>query len=574
MVEARARPRASLVERAARWLLLTIATLAVFAPFLANDEPYVLVAVDRGAYASSYRTLRPITAALVEAATTERALEVVDEEGGAARLRIATLERYLVPRLHRAGADYLAALDELERAVLGDEAAASQAATRLEEAGARLRDELEPERVAREEAFLAAVSSPLLRSLSWGEITLALGWCGLLVSLSRPRWTWRRRATVTLAGLALSAVVALVVTSPSLQRPRLSSLATKAALTEGTIEASLALFPPLSMGYAETHLAESYRPPTWLRSSHMTEEGEYVDLGAGPSGREGTGERADAGGIERPPAVPVEVRRGEPGLNSGLRHPFGTDAAGRDVLARVVWGGRASLTVGFLSAVLLTLLGTAVGALAGTFGGRVDFLLSRGVEVMIAFPAYFLVLAVMSLVDPDVVPPIVGLVVVIALTSWTGIARLVRAEFLRLREADFVLAARALGYSTPRIVLQHILPNAFGPVLVAFAFAFAGGIFVESTISFLGFGIDRPTPSWGALIAESSSPATWWLQVFPGLAILTTVVCVHAVGGGWRRAYHAGTVARVTDASDRASHANGPDSLTSFRQASRAGGPA
>jgi len=525
--EARTDPTRRRGFRVARALLLVMATVAVFAPWIANDEAYVLVAVDRGAYASAHRTLTPITRAIVEA-TASADLETVEVEAVAARLRVVTLERYLARTLREPCLDYRASLDALVRTLRRGKDA-SMPASGLEQALSRIRAELGPEQVElAREGFVPAVSFPLLRTLSMTEVLLSIVWSALLVFGTRSRWSARRRLIWITVGVLLGTTVAVGWRVTRIEQPVLTTSGTKRGLTEGEIDASFVLFPPLAMGYAETHLDESFRPPTWTRASRMTEGGRYVS-GA-------RAHQADATGFV-PPATPVEVRRAEPGLNAATRHLFGTDGAGRDVLARVVWGGRASLAVGFLSAVLLTLLGTAVGAVAGTFGGRVDFVLSRTIEIVIAFPAFFLVLVVMALVDPDVVPPVLGLVAVIALVGWTGVARLVRAEFLRLREADFVLAARALGFSTTRIVFVHMLPSALGPVLVAFAFAFASGIFVESTISFLGFGIDRPTPSWGALIAESSSPRTWWLQLFPGLAILVTVVCVHVVGEGWRGAY-------------------------------------
>jgi peptide/nickel transport system permease protein len=230
------------------------------------------------------------------------------------------------------------------------------------------------------------------------------------------------------------------------------------------------------------------------------------------------------------------VLPGEAALDAPTRHLLGTDGSGRDVASRLLWGGRVSLTVGFLSALCLTLLGTAIGAVAGWAGGLTDLVVSRAIEVVAAFPAFFLVLAAMAFLDRDVVSPVLGLVAVIALVNWTAVARLVRAELLRLSGADFVLALESLGFSRGRILVRHVLPQALAPVWVAFAFAAAGGVLVESTISFLGFGVARPTASWGALIAESASPERWWLSVFPGLAILATVSSTHLVAQGLARA--------------------------------------
>jgi peptide/nickel transport system permease protein len=142
----------------------------------------------------------------------------------------------------------------------------------------------------------------------------------------------------------------------------------------------------------------------------------------------------------------------------------------------------------------------------------------------------------MAFTDPKVVPPIIAIVVVIALIRWTGVARLVRGEFLRLREQEFVLAARALGFSSRRTMFRHVLPNAMSPVLVSAAFAVAAGILTESAVSFLGFGISEPASSWGALVNENKNPEYWWVQVFPGVLIFLTVTCYNLVGDAVRDA--------------------------------------
>ena len=136
--------------------------------------------------------------------------------------------------------------------------------------------------------------------------------------------------------------------------------------------------------------------------------------------------------------------------------------------------------------------------------------------------------------SPDVIPPIIAIVVTIAMIRWTGVARLVRGEFLRLREAEFVLAARALGFSNRRTIFRHVLPNAMSPVLVSAAFAVAAGILTESAISYLGFGIQHPGASWGSLVNESKRPEDWWVQVFPGILIFITVTCYNLVGDAVR----------------------------------------
>jgi peptide/nickel transport system permease protein len=218
------------------------------------------------------------------------------------------------------------------------------------------------------------------------------------------------------------------------------------------------------------------------------------------------------------------------------RHPLGTDRLGRDVLVRLLWGGRASLAAAVASAALLLSVGVAVGALAGFHGGRVDLVLSRVIEVFQCFPTFLLIVTAVALIPEQSLPPLLALVLVIALVNWTGVARLVRAEFLRARELDYVAAARALGFSTPRIVFGHVLPNVLGPVQVAAAFALGSGVLIESGVSFLGFGVRHPVPSWGSLLSESRTLEHWWLVCFPGLAIFAAVLGTHVLGETLREA--------------------------------------
>jgi peptide/nickel transport system permease protein len=201
-----------------------------------------------------------------------------------------------------------------------------------------------------------------------------------------------------------------------------------------------------------------------------------------------------------------------------------------------LWGGRVSLVVGLLSAFLLTVIGVVMGSLAGYFGGWVDILIMRAIEILQSIPAFFLILATVSFIPPDRIPPIFAIVIVIALVRWTGTARLVRGEFLRLRDQEFVIASEALGFSNRRTIFKHVLPNAMSPVLVSAAFAVAAGILTESAVSFLGFGVQYPQASWGSLVNESKSPEFWWIQVFPGLMIFLTVTCYNLVGDAIRDA--------------------------------------
>ncbi len=234
------------------------------------------------------------------------------------------------------------------------------------------------------------------------------------------------------------------------------------------------------------------------------------------------------------PGDPAAINIKEALLPPGGAHLLGTDDLGRDVLLRMLYGARISLLVGFVAVGISTLLGILVGALAGFYGGWVDALVMRFVDIMLCFPTFFLILAVIAFLQPS----IWNIMIVIGITSWMGVARLVRAEFLSLREREFVLAARAVGASDLRLIFRHMLPNALSPVLVSATLGIAGAILTESALSFLGIGVQPPTPSWGNMLIAGKQTLgyAWWLSVFPGLAILVTVLGYNLLGEGIRDA--------------------------------------
>ena len=229
-----------------------------------------------------------------------------------------------------------------------------------------------------------------------------------------------------------------------------------------------------------------------------------------------------------PGAIDIPQRLQPP----SLQHFFGTDDLGRDVFTRMLFAARISLLVGFVAVGIATLIGVMLGALSGFYGGWIDAVIMRFVDIMLCFPSFFLILAVIAFLEPS----IWNIMIIIGLTSWMGVARLVRAEFLSLRERDFVLAARAIGGRDSRVIFRHILPNAMSPVLVSATLGVAGAILTESALSFLGIGVQPPTPSWGnMLIAGKQTLGTaWWLSAFPGLAILITVLGYNLLGEGIR----------------------------------------
>ncbi|HYB44111.1 MAG TPA: ABC transporter permease [Candidatus Methylomirabilis sp.] len=230
----------------------------------------------------------------------------------------------------------------------------------------------------------------------------------------------------------------------------------------------------------------------------------------------------------------IGQRLKEPGWQDpqGRTHPLGTDHLGRDILARIVFGSRIALLVGLSAVIISGVLGMAIGLVAGYFGGRTDDVLMRLADIQLAFPFILLAIAVIGVLGPS----LRNIIVVIGVSSWVVYARVVRSEVLSIREREFVQAAVALGSEDGRILLRHVLPNAFTPWLVVATLDMARVIVIESALSFLGLGVQPPTPTWGGMLADGRVylSTAWWLATFPGLAILITVLGINLFGDGLR----------------------------------------
>lgn len=562
-----------------RWLFkMSMAVLAllyasaIYAPFIANDRPFVLEAIDYKQYSAATKGLRSVCSSVVRQVekTPEEYLETRGEaapatlaaalmvEREALAQRVTTMETYLAPSEHEPLELLLSKVDTAIAASAAgqlDQAVELAKAAKVSASGFKKSYKaqdpaitLGEEETPKGKQLTPVKSYPLWEAISPGWAFLMSLWALVMtwplwnplvniVLFARDRERIRRARRIKLAfGFGVPALVTL------LWYFAMGSGATafdvshyKARLTSGEIIAtSKPVFPPISMGYAETHTEEKFRPPTWTQNSKITEAGRYA-FGLRAISAEQEAE-AKTKGEHVPPAVPVIVRAGEPERNAPNRHLAGTDELGRDFFSRLLWGGRVSLSVGILSAFLLTLIGVVIGSCAGYFGGWIDIAIMRLIEILQSIPAFFLILMVMAMVPPTVMPPIFAIVIVIALIRWTGVARLVRGEFMRLREQEFVLAANALGFSSARTIFRHVLPNAMSPILVSAAFAVASGILTESAISFLGFGTQAPKASWGSLVNESQSPEHWWIQIFPGLVIFVTVTCYNLAGDAVRDA--------------------------------------
>ncbi len=465
------------------FFVLALFLLAILAPFLADNKPIVLRGAYRGLYTQRYEEWKrgghPEFMAVLLTAGPDAATDPERIES-----RLQTIEHqleFLSSQLPASqSAELLGYLREYQAAEqialsgnvsdIPDRYAALQ--THADDISARFA----PENVTLDRHYYW----PVLDSLGLTD-TFLLWFAALLIVFTAIRVFLSAHSLPTkkvLLVMLLGVPAVMAVLHRAAHPPVFDSLDYKGDILSGQIETDFALFPPVAYGINEDHLADKYIAP-------------------------------------------------------GARYWMGTDGNGRDLLTRMIWGARISLTVGFVAVAIYVLIGVFLGALAGYFRGWVDLIISRAIEIMECFPSFFLILAVLAFLQPSMW----NIMIVIGITSWTVEARLVRGEFLRLADQEFVLAARGLGVSDYRTIFRHILPNGLAPVLVAASFGIASAILIESSLSFLGFGISIPIPSWGGILNEArESFRYWWITLFPGLAIFSTVTAYNLIGEGVRDA--------------------------------------
>lgn len=477
-------------------VIVLFASISIFAPFLANDRPLYYRGVNRFEFREAVRTLREVVKRLADAQadelTAKAQADLVRSVQLQLRLMRPSLSTELQPQLDHLRTELQSAIDAAD-------------ANRLRS----LRTTLQSEFGRRDLPLAARTYWPVLASLHGVDLFFM---AAVLTLLTTPVWLWLIRASipahkphrrnrtmaVVLCGGPLVAGLAwwwLVPVRIDQTNYKLGVLAADETAATALVVYETVAWPPIPFGLDEDDLSQKLAKPA------LFDKGD-------------------------PAAKPSSPWNGP--------HWLGTNGLGRDVLCRMIWGGRVSLSVGIVAVAIYVSIGIVVGAIAGYFRGVWDLIISRVIEVVICFPAFFLILTIVAFLGPG----ILNIMIVIGLTGWTGIARLIRGEFLRLVDQEFVLAGRALGYSPARLIFKHILPNAMAPVLVSATFGVAGAILTESALSFLGMGITPPTPSWGEMLSSGRDAMFHapWLIWYPGLAIFVTISSYNLVGEALRDA--------------------------------------
>lgn len=487
-------------------LILFLFTVSVFAPFIANGTPFYYYGFNRFEYQEALRNARALLDQLgkEEKPTGEAVVPGKKPENRAATSRgskIKTIERQISSMKRSLKPEKQAELQTLSDkiAVLGEAGPANaEAAAELAKIRSTLRQDFDVKKVE----LVNSAHWPIFASLVWGDIAfMVFNVLLLLVPIWGPlvnhrigtEFTGRKFRTklAILLGVPLLCGGIWWLTVPQrVDRTRYKSEITSERRNDASPDAA-----------ANERLADvKYEKAVW-------------------------------------PLIPYaldEENLNEQKLKPSLAHWMGTDDIGRDVMSRMVWGGRVSLAVGVVSVSIYVTIGVIVGAIAGYFRGWCDLIISRIIEIVICFPSFFLILTIVAFFGQS----IFNIMLVIGLIGWTGVAQLVRGEFLRLGEQEFILAGRALGFSPLRIIFRHVLPNALAPVLVSATFGIAGAILTESALSFLGFGITVPRPSWGGLLSKGRdfNMEAPWMIFFPGFAIFLTITAYNLVGEALRDA--------------------------------------
>ena len=505
-------------------VIVVLVTVSIFAPFLANDRPLCYRGYNRFEYREALRTLGAVVANSIKLQTARA--DDPQRTGGHKEAEIIERQIGLM-------ADCLSPEKAAELRESGERLAALAATTGggNEAAGElrRIRVQLRKKFDARNVELVSRWHWPVPGTLNWADVGFLVVNV-LLITLPVWRSVVRRLVPRDPSSAQTAACIALLFGLPVVCglvgwmtiADRIDRTDYKAGvLQSGGSDVSKApvvyesvLWPLIPYGLDEDNLDVKY-----LR----------------PAGWSGADEGARAANTNpRDFANPGDLEAGVAMGSWDQPHWLGTDRIGRDVLSRMIWGGRISLAVGIVAVSIYVTIGIIVGSIAGYFRGVCDLIVSRLIEIVICFPSFFLILTIVAFVGPS----IFNIMLVIGVIGWTGVARLVRGEFLRLGEQEFVLAGRALGYSPLRIIFRHVLPNAMAPVLVSATFGIAGAILTESALSFLGFGITVPKPSWGGILASGRDAIfrAPWLIYFPGFAIFLTITAYNLVGEAFRDA--------------------------------------